>query len=240
MGAAPGSPAGGALAAWPDPAARLRPEAGRGRYGGGMGAGRARGLGRGRGGGGLPRQRSGPAAAFISPRGRWPWQRCAPATSRPQAQRTDPTSLVPGQTLIHELCEGKNWTLSSAPPDPRGLGRSPVPPISSTRSGMAARLDINGRARDLRAPHLPWQPVQDLQPLVPLCYSRASKAPAGALGRLDGCGPPGARKLREPPMHSWALLPPGPLPATPTLAPGTSPRCPETEQPLQCSVGRRS
>lgn len=88
-----------------------------------MGAGRARaGQGVGWGRGGLPQWRCGPAAAFISRRGKRPRQHRAPASPRPPFQLTDPTSLAPEQTFIHEICAGKDWTLSPAPPDLRERG----------------------------------------------------------------------------------------------------------------------
>lgn len=88
-----------------------------------MGAGRARV----RAGGGVGAGRAAPVA--LGPRGRLykPAGEAAPAAlcsrhSAPSVPATDPTSLVPEQTFIHEICAGKDSTLSPAPPDLRERG----------------------------------------------------------------------------------------------------------------------
>lgn len=100
---------------------RVARTAGPARAGGGAGAGRAGARAGGGVGEGCP--------AALRPRGRLykPAWEVALAASRsrhsvPSVSAYRPTSLVPGQTLTHELCAGKDSTPPPAPGDPQERG----------------------------------------------------------------------------------------------------------------------
>ena len=214
--------------------------------GGGGGEGRAPAGGGVGSRGGLPRPRSDPAVALISPRGRWPRQRRAPATPRSPSQRTDLSSLVPGQTFAHELSAGKDSTLAPGSPRPQGCGRFPGPSHILPLPGDGGEVGYQWWSRDLRAPTPPkaahYEPPAICPAPVLACIRGSRRARwAGLEIGLGARGAGESRGLRSRPLlQPWGLLPPRPLPETPTFSLGTSSRCSVTERLLRNPLGPRS
>ncbi|KAJ8780881.1 hypothetical protein J1605_000924 [Eschrichtius robustus] len=231
-------------ATWPRGGpAGIAPAGAGGGAGGGAGAGAGRAGAPAGGGvgsrGGLPRPRSGPAVAFISPRGRWPRQRRAAATPRSLSQCTDLSSLVPGQTFAHELRAGKDSTLAPGSPRPQGCGRFPGPSHILPSPGDGGEVGYQWRGRDLRAPTPPkaahYEPPATCPAPVLACIRGSRRARwAGLEIGLGARGAGESRGLRSRPLlQPWGLLPPRPLPETPTFSLGTSSRCSVTERLLR-------